>query len=185
MLTSTKDTVNIPVKMYTLECGYRDCPFQTGDHVPSTLERDHKWLLETHFELEHYAPPLVMVEGAVDRVSWESFFEWYLHYRDKIFVEAVEDRLITILATNLGDVGKLIRDKQGHRYFGLTELQLLMEVDKIANAGTVQLPEQDQLVRDMSRDTVAVRKQEEIIEDQQGIVANKIYDRSLTSGPNR
>ena len=70
----------------------------------------------------------------------------------------------------------MIRDKQGHMYSGLTELQLLMEVDKITNPGAEQLTEQDQLVG-------AEHEQEEITEDQQGIAANKVYDRSLASGP--
>ena len=81
---------NMPVKTKTLECGHnRGCLFRTGYHVPGSLEMDHTWLLESHFELEHPAPPLVIVEGAVDRVSRETFFEWYLHYRDKILAQSV------------------------------------------------------------------------------------------------
>ena len=58
-----------------------------------------------------------------------------------------------------------------------------VEVEKIANAGAEQLPEQDQLVREADRNKVAVHGQEEIIEDQQGIVAEMVSDRSLTSEP--
>ena len=118
-----KDTVNLPVKITTLECGYKNCLFRTGDHIPGTLEDDHRWLIETHFELEHAAPPLVIVEGAVDTVSWEAFARWYIHYRDKILCNEVldnEDRLFAFLDTNLGDVGKLIRDKLWSSYVELT-----------------------------------------------------------------
>ena len=52
MLTST-DTVIMPVPIKTLGCEYGGCRFLTGDHVPGTLEIDHKWLLDTHEELEH------------------------------------------------------------------------------------------------------------------------------------
>ena len=86
--------------MYTLECGYRSCLFRTGDHIPGNLEDDHRWLIETHFELEHSAPPLVMVEGAVDKVSWEAFAGWYVHYRDEILSDEMqdhEDRLFAFL----------------------------------------------------------------------------------------
>ena len=55
-----------------------------------------------------------MVEGALDRVNWETFFEWYLHYRDKILNDSGEDRLIMILAINLGAIGKMISDNLGH-----------------------------------------------------------------------
>jgi hypothetical protein len=30
-----------------------------------------------HFEMEHYAPPVIMVEGAVVMVSWMAFVSWY------------------------------------------------------------------------------------------------------------
>ena len=46
---------------------------------------------DSHFELEHAAPPLVMVEGAVDTVSWEAFVRWYIHYRDKIICKEVQE----------------------------------------------------------------------------------------------
>ena len=77
MLTSTKDTVNLPVKMYTLHCGHQSCPFRTGDHVAGNLVDDHRWLMMIHLEIEHDAPPLVMVEGSVDKASWEAFNSWY------------------------------------------------------------------------------------------------------------
>ena len=48
MLTSTKDKVNLPVKITTLECGYKGCLFQTRDHMPGILEEVHKCLLETN-----------------------------------------------------------------------------------------------------------------------------------------
>ena len=129
MLMSTKDTVILPVKMYTLECGYRGCGFQTGDHVPSALEEDHKWLLETHFELEHTVPPLEMVEGAVDRVSWNTFVEWWRH-QSAVLRDPGEDRKMA-LKICLGAVGTALCDKLGDRYFKLSELDLLLEVMKI------------------------------------------------------
>jgi hypothetical protein len=60
-----------------------------------------------------------------------------------------------------------------------------VDVEKIADAGAEQLSQQYQLVREMSRNTVALPKQEKIIEDQQGIAANTVYDRSIASGPTR
>ena len=98
-LTSTKDkdTVPSPVKVYTLECGYRSCPFRTSDHIHGNLEDDHRWLIETHFELEHSAPLLVMVEGFVDKVSWEAFARWYVHYRDKILCDTMQDHMDRLL----------------------------------------------------------------------------------------
>ena len=131
---STKDTVNFPVKMYTLECGYRSCMFRTGDHIHGDLEDDHRWLLETHFKLEHSAPPLVMMEGAADKVSWEAFAEWDVHYSYKILADERQDhmeRLFAFLETHLGDVSKLIRDKLGERYSELTELDLLLEAEGV------------------------------------------------------
>ena len=67
-------------------------------------------------------------------------------------MEDTEDRLLTVLDTNLCDVGKLLRDKMGLRYYGLTELELLVEVFKITTAETMQHPKQD---------TVAHSKQED------------------------
>ena len=75
LLTSTKDTVIFPVKKYTLHCGHqsqgsdKSCPFMTGDHIASNLVDDHRWLMVIHFEMEHDAPPLVMMEGSVEKVS--------------------------------------------------------------------------------------------------------------------
>jgi hypothetical protein len=66
MLTS-EDTVSMLVRIQTLRYEYRGCRFQTGDHVPGTLEIDHKWLLDV--ELEH------LVEGAVDKESMGCIFE--------------------------------------------------------------------------------------------------------------
>ena len=82
MLSSTmdKDTVIKPLKMYW-SVGTRGCLFRTGDHIPGNLEDDHRWLIETHFEREHDAPSLAMVEGAMDKVRWEAFIWWYVHYR--------------------------------------------------------------------------------------------------------
>ena len=56
----TKDTVINTVKVYTLECGYRGCAFQTGDCMPSTIDAQgyHKCVLEDHFGQEHTVPPL-------------------------------------------------------------------------------------------------------------------------------
>ena len=168
----TKDTVTLPVKMYTLECGYRSCMFWTGDHIPGNPEDDHRWLIETHFELEHPAPPLIMMEGAVDEGSWEAFARWYVHYRDEILSDEMqdnEDRLFAFLETNLGDVSKLIRDKLGESYTELTELDLMLEVMKITRAQPEQHPKQDQLNRArFTADGVTV------MEQQEKISANKV-----------
>jgi hypothetical protein len=177
MLSSIKDTVKIPVSKdtmkvpmnnTTLDCGYKGCLFRKGDNVPGTMEEDHLWLIETHFELEHPAPPLVILEGSVDKVSWETFFWWYVHYRDEILCErgkVYADKLFSSLDTNLGDVGDLIWDKLGERYFKMTEFELIVEADKIAVAETMQHPGQDQLVR---------KQEKRIIKDRKGIAANKL-----------
>ena len=72
-----KDIVIHPVKKYTLYCGHQSCPFRTGDHIAGNLVDDHRWLMVIHFEMENDAPPLVMVEGSVDKVSWGAFLSWY------------------------------------------------------------------------------------------------------------
>ena len=52
-----RDTVTMPVNIFTLTCEYEECPFSTGDHVQGSAEEDHKLMLENHFELEHPPPP--------------------------------------------------------------------------------------------------------------------------------
>ena len=56
-----------------------------------------------------------------------------------------------------------------------------MDVDKIADDGAEQLPEQDQLVGNANRNKV--NEQKEIIEDLQWIAAYEVYDRSLAQAP--
>jgi hypothetical protein len=165
--TKTKDTVMSPVKMYTLECGYRSFLFRTGDQMHGNIEGDNKSLTAAHFELEHSAPPLVLVGKAMVMMSWEAFAEWYVHYRDKIIYDMMqdnEDRLFAFLETNLGDVGKLIRDKLGEDYFELRELDLLLEIFKITRAQPEQPPKQEQQVGDMfTVDKMTFKEQEKTI----------------------
>ena len=61
----------------------------------------------------------------------------------------MKERLFTFLDTNLGDVGKLIHCKLGERYFGLTELDLLLEVMKITK---VTVTQQKDLMTDFKTD---------------------------------
>ena len=89
--------------------------------MPGTLEEDHKWLLETTSELEHTVPPLVMVEGAMDRASWNTFGEWWRHYT-AVLRNPGEDRKMA-LKVCLRAVGNVLYDKLGDMYFGWTEPQ--------------------------------------------------------------
>ena len=139
-----KDTVVSPVKVYTRECGYRGCAFQTGDHMPSAKEY-HKWLLENHFGKEHTVPPLEMLEGAVDRDSWNTFVEWWRHYT-AIMMYPGEDHRRSVLQMRLGAVGTALCDKLGAEYFKLSELELLLEVMKITRDAHEELPKQEQLI---------------------------------------
>jgi hypothetical protein len=109
--TKTKDTVIHPVMVYTLECGYRGCVFRTGDHMPSN-QGYHKWLLENHFGHKHTVPPLEMVEGAVDRDSWNTFMEWWRHYI--AFMEYPEENnKRSALQIRLGGVAPTLYAKLG------------------------------------------------------------------------
>ena len=44
-----RDTVTMPVNIFTLTCEYEECPFSTGDHIQGSAEEDHKLMLENHF----------------------------------------------------------------------------------------------------------------------------------------
>ena len=157
-----KDTVVSPVKVYTRECGYRGCAFQTGDHMPSAKEY-HKWLLENHFGNEHTVPPLEMLEGAVDRDSWNTFVEWWRHYT-AIMMYPGEDHRRSVLQMRLGAVGTALCDKLGDVYFKLSELDLLLEVMEITRNAPEQPPKQEQLVGDMiAVDEVPFKEQEKTI----------------------
>ena len=65
--SSNRDIVNMPVNNTTLECGYEGCLFKTGDYVPGPM--GHQWLIETHFEVEHKAPPLPVMEWGLSLQS--------------------------------------------------------------------------------------------------------------------
>ena len=132
-----KDTVVSPVKVYTRECGYRGCAFQTGDHMPSAKEY-HKWLLENHFRNDNTVPPLEILEGAVDRDSWNTFVEWWRHYT-AIMMYPGEDHRRSVLQMRLGAVGTALSDKLGAEYFKLSELDLLLEVMKFTRNAPDQL----------------------------------------------
>ena len=58
-ISVSKDTMKVPVNITTLECGYKGCLFSTGDHVHGTMEDDHQWLIETHFEYERSSSDVV------------------------------------------------------------------------------------------------------------------------------
>ena len=80
-------------------------------------------------------------------MTWEVFARWYVHYRDEILSDEMqnhEDRLFTFLETHLGVVSKLIRHKLGESYAELTELDLMLEVMKITRVHPEQHPTQDQ-----------------------------------------
>ena len=130
--TKTKDTVIHPVMVYTLECGYRGCVFQTGYHMPSA-QKYHRYLLETHFGQEHTVPPLEMVEGAVDRDSWNTFVEWWRHYTAFMMYPG-ENNKRSALQIRLGAVAPSLYAKLGDVYYELSELDLLLEVMKITRA---------------------------------------------------
>ena len=81
MLTSTKDTVNIPVKMYTMECTFESCTYDATEHWSGTKE-ELLYILEEHVRTEHPMATTELVEGHVTRKAWETFRDWWADYRD-------------------------------------------------------------------------------------------------------
>jgi hypothetical protein len=153
--TKTKDTVIDPVMVHTLS-GYRGCAFQTGDnvHIP---KGNHKWELEGHFDYGHTVPPLEMVEGAVDRASWNTFVEWWRHYTAINSWDA--RRRLSFLQMCLGEAGSALCQKLPE-YYKLSELDLLLEVMKITRDAHEQPPKQEQLI---GVDEVPFKEKEEKI----------------------
>ena len=128
--TVNRDTVNMPVNIVTLTCGYEECPFSTGDHVQGSAEEDHKWLMENHFELEHPPPSLVVVEGGMARITWQKFAEWFFFF-DLWIVDKkgqnYEEKIFTFLDKSLGKLGDLIWENMGDKYYELSGGDLLKE----------------------------------------------------------
>ena len=125
-----RDTVNMPVNTFTLTCGYEECPFSTGDHVKGSVEEEHQWLWENHFELEHPPPSLVVVEGGMARMTWQKFADWFFFF-DLWIVDKkgqnYEEKIFTFLDKSLGKLGDLIWEKMGDKYYELSEGDLLEE----------------------------------------------------------
>ena len=125
-----KDTVNLPVNTLTLTCGYEECPFSTGDHVKGSVEEEHQWLLENHFEFEHPPPSLVVldVEGGMARMTWQKFADWFFFF-DLYIVDKngqnYEEKIFTFLDKSLGKLGDLIWEKMGDKYYELSNGELL------------------------------------------------------------
>jgi hypothetical protein len=142
--------------VYTLECGYRGCVFQTGDHMPSN-QGYHKWLLENHFGNKHTVPPLDIVDGAVDRDCWNTFVEWLRHY-----TAFMENNKRSALQIRLGAVAPTLYAKLGDAYYELSELDLLLEVMKITRAQPEQSTKQEQQVGDMIHEVPCKGKEKTI-----------------------
>ena len=103
--------MNIPVNIFSLRCEYEECPFSTGDHVHSSTEEDHKWVLENHFVLEHPPPSLVLVEGGMASINWPKFGFWFFFF-DRVIVDKkaqnYEEKVFSFLDKNFGKLGDLI-----------------------------------------------------------------------------
>ena len=109
------DTVNMPVHIVTLTCGYEVCPFSAGNHVQGSAEEDHKWLLENHFEAS---------------IIWQKFGEWFFFFDLWIVdkkVQNYEEKIFTFLDKSLGKLGVLIWEKMGDKYSELSGGDLLEE----------------------------------------------------------
>ena len=65
----------------------------------------------------------------MDRVSWNTFVEWWRH-NSAVLRDPGEDRKM-VLKICLGAVGTALYEKLGDVYFELTELELLLEVERI------------------------------------------------------
>ena len=140
--SGNRDIENMPVNITIHRCGYEGCPFKTGDYVPGPM--GHQWLIEAHFELEHQAPPLPVMEWGLSVESWEKFFLWFDHYKEVILDKTradYADELFDFLAENLGDIGGIIRERMGERFFELTYHDLLEVVTRIAIASSRQPPD--------------------------------------------
>ena len=110
-----RDTVNMPLNIVTLTCGYEVCPFSAGNHVQGSAEEDHKWLLENHFEAS---------------IIWQKFGEWFFFFDLWIVdkkVQNYEEKIFTFLDKSLGKLGVLIWEKMGDKYYELSEGNLLKE----------------------------------------------------------
>ena len=157
-----RDTVNTPVHIVTLTCGYEECPFSTGDHVQGSAEEDHKWLLENHFELEHPPPSLVLVEGGMVRITWQKFGEWLFLF-DLWIVDKkgqnYEEKIFTFLDKSLGKLGDLIWEK----YYELSEGDPLKEAHMMC-LGPMKPYELIKLIKGQEQKSTIVR---------QGVKANR------------
>ena len=125
-----RDTVNMAVNSFKLTCGYEKCPFSTGDHMKGSVEEEHQWLRENHFEVENPPPSLVIVEGAMARMTWQKFADWFFFF-DMWIVDNkgqnYEEKILTFLDKSLGKLGDLIWEKMGDKYSELSGGDLLEE----------------------------------------------------------
>jgi hypothetical protein len=139
MLTSTKDTVNIPVKMYTMECTFESCTYDATEHWSGTKE-ELLYILEEHVRTEHPMPTTELVEGHVTRKAWETFRDWWADYRDmSAYHEQVygsEKDVRNFLSTFIGEAGGMVLQELGmDKFMVLTGAQMLKETERIAVQG--------------------------------------------------
>ena len=124
-----KDTVILPVNKDTMKCTFMSCPYTATDHWSGTQE-ELLYIMEGHVRTEHPAPMVVLVEGYVDRVNWDTFRDWWSDYR-AIFASHMDTRA-TLTACMGAAAGRVLQELGMAKFMELTEMELPEETERIA-----------------------------------------------------
>ena len=95
-------------------CRYKGCPYRTGDHMPGASFDAQQGLLKAHYNEEHPAPTVIMVEGGLDKESWETFKLWYgCHADANVPGHFPAENVLGYLSAHQSDVGDLLWSRIG------------------------------------------------------------------------